>query len=55
MGGMKGLDYEYGYNKPIELNETLYYPFQYQERDPILDFAWKPGSSSWAGERASTI
>lgn len=37
MGGMKGLDYEYGHNKPIELNETPYYPFQYQEGDPILD------------------
>jgi hypothetical protein len=30
MGGMKGLDYQYGHNKPIELNETVFYPFQYQ-------------------------
>jgi hypothetical protein len=37
MGGMKGLDYEYGYNKPIEMNETPYYPFQYQQGDPVLD------------------
>ncbi len=37
MGGMKGLDYEYGYNKPIEMNETSFYPFWYQEGDPILD------------------
>ena len=35
MGGMKGLDYEYGYNKPIELNETPYYPFQYRTGDAI--------------------
>jgi hypothetical protein len=35
MGGMKGLDYEYGYNKPIELNETSYYPFDYQTGDVI--------------------
>jgi hypothetical protein len=37
MGGMQGLDYEYGYRKPIEMNETPYYPFQYGEGDPILD------------------
>ena len=37
MGGMKGLEYEYGYNKPIEMNETPYYPFQYGKGDPILD------------------
>jgi hypothetical protein len=30
MGGMKGLDYEYGKNKPIELNETNYYPVWYR-------------------------
>jgi hypothetical protein len=35
MGGMKGLDYEYGYNKPIELNETPYYPFQYRKGDAV--------------------
>ena len=32
-----GLDYEYHYNKPIEMNETPYYPFQYGESDPVLD------------------
>jgi hypothetical protein len=37
MGGMKGLDHEYHYNKPIEMNETPYYPFQYGEGDPVLD------------------
>jgi len=37
MGGMKGLDFKYGCNKPIEMNETPYYPFQYQEGDPVLD------------------
>jgi hypothetical protein len=36
MGGMMGLDYEYSHNKPIELNETSYYPFQYKVGDPIL-------------------
>jgi hypothetical protein len=30
MGGMKGLDYEYHHNKPIELNETAYYPMWYK-------------------------
>ncbi len=35
MGGMKGLDYEYGYKKPIELNETPYYPFQYRVGDAV--------------------
>lgn len=35
MGGMKGLDYKYGCNKPIELNETAYYPFQYRIGDPV--------------------
>jgi len=30
MGGMKGLDLEYGHNKPIEFNETAYYPFWYK-------------------------
>jgi len=36
MGGIKGLDYEYGHNKPIEFNETAYYPFQYRRGDPLL-------------------
>ena len=31
MGGLKGLDYEYGHNKVIELNETDYYPAWYGE------------------------
>ena len=35
MGGMKGLDYEYGHNKPIEFNETPYYPFQYHKGDAV--------------------
>lgn len=35
MGGMKGLDYEYGHNKPIELNETAYYPAWYVNTDPV--------------------
>ena len=26
MGGLKGLDYEYSHNKPIEENETTWYP-----------------------------
>ncbi|HVN78672.1 MAG TPA: hypothetical protein VMW38_06720, partial [Terriglobia bacterium] len=30
IGGMKGLDFLYGRNKPIELNETAYYPFWYK-------------------------
>ena len=36
MGGMKGLDYMYGRNKPIELNETAYYPFWYKG-DKVAD------------------
>ncbi|MGE5644847.1 MAG: hypothetical protein ACM336_03540 [Acidobacteriota bacterium] len=30
MGGMKALDYEYGHEKAIELNETDYYPLWYK-------------------------
>lgn len=30
MGGLKGLEYKYGLNKPIELNETAYYPLWYR-------------------------
>jgi hypothetical protein len=30
MGGMRGLDEKYGLNKPIELNETFYYPGWYK-------------------------
>lgn len=37
MGGIKGLDYEYGHGKPIEFNETPYYPFQYREGDAIAE------------------
>jgi hypothetical protein len=37
MGGMKGLDYAYHHNKPLEMNETEYYPFQYHQGDPVLD------------------
>ena len=29
MGGLKGLDFKYTANKPIELNETCYYPIWY--------------------------
>jgi hypothetical protein len=36
MGGMMGLDCEYAHNKPIEMNETSYYPFQYKVGNPIL-------------------
>ena len=46
MGGMKGLDYEYGYNKPIEINETPYYPFGIRKATRSWPPAWKPGSSS---------
>lgn len=35
MGGMKCLDYEYDHDKPIEQNETPYYPFQYGSADPV--------------------
>jgi len=33
MGGLKGLEYEYGHNKVIELNETDYYPVWYGENN----------------------
>jgi hypothetical protein len=36
MGGMKALDLEYGHRKPIELNETDYYPIWYKG-DKIAD------------------
>jgi hypothetical protein len=36
MGGMKALDLEYGHNKPIELNETDWYPVWYKG-DAIAD------------------
>jgi hypothetical protein len=36
MGGMKGLDLEYGHNKPIEFNETAWYPDWYTG-DAIAD------------------
>jgi hypothetical protein len=36
MGGMKALDLEYQHNKPIEMNETYYYPLDYED-DKIAD------------------
>lgn len=36
MGGLKGLDTRYGANKPVELNETDYYPLNYRG-DKIAD------------------
>lgn len=36
MGGMKALDFEYGHNKPIDFNETNYYPIWYQG-DKVAD------------------
>ena len=36
MGGLKGLDFEYHHNKPIEENETYYYPLGYQG-DKVAD------------------
>ena len=36
MGGMKALDLEYRHNKPIEMNETYYYPLDYED-DKIAD------------------
>ncbi len=30
MGGIEGLDYQYGHNKPIEMNETTWYPIRYK-------------------------
>lgn len=30
MGGMKSLDHKYDFNKPLELNETDWYPFGYR-------------------------
>lgn len=36
MGGMKGLDFKYKDNKPIELNETGYFPLWY-EGDKVAD------------------
>jgi hypothetical protein len=35
MGGVEGLDYQYHHNKPIEMNETPYYPFQYRTGDAV--------------------
>jgi len=36
MGGMRGLELEYGHNKPIEFNETDWYPLWYKG-DAIAD------------------
>ena len=35
MGGMVGLDSKYGLDKPIELNETAWYPTWYRNTDPV--------------------
>ena len=45
-GGMQLLDAEYGHNKPIELNETAYYPIWYKgdilgaSRVEAWEFIW---------------
>jgi hypothetical protein len=36
LGGLRGLDFKYSLNKPIELNETAYYPTWY-EGDTLAD------------------
>ncbi len=36
LGGIRALDFKYGLNKPIEMNETYYYPLDYQD-DKIAD------------------
>ncbi len=36
LGGMQGLDFKYGLNKPIEMNETDYYPIWYRG-DKVAD------------------
>jgi hypothetical protein len=36
MGGLRGLDFKYGLNKPIEMNETDYYPLSYRG-DKVAD------------------
>ena len=36
MGGIKALDLEYQHSKPIEMNETYYYPLDYED-DKIAD------------------
>ena len=36
MGGIKALDLEYQHSKPIEMNETYYYPLDYED-DRIAD------------------
>jgi hypothetical protein len=36
MGGLKGLEFEYWHNKPIEENETYYYPLGYKG-DKVAD------------------
>ena len=57
VGGMKALDQLYDRNKPIDLNETGYYPLSTRgtrETKPAMS-AWKPGSSWWAVAQVSTI
>jgi hypothetical protein len=36
LGGLRALDFLYGFNKPIEMNETEYYPLSYRG-DKIAD------------------
>lgn len=50
-GGILALDDKYGFNKPIEFNETLYYPLDY-EGDAIADSrveAWEFITGGGAG------
>ena len=43
MGGMKSLDFKYGFNKPLEFNETDYYPLDYKndKEDDSRVEAWE--------------
>ncbi len=43
MGGLKGLDFKYALNKPIEMNETDYYPLDYRnnKEDDSRVEAWE--------------
>ena len=55
MGGMVGLDSKYGLDKPIELNETAWYPTWYRNTTRLRRRVWKPGSSWWAAAPALII
>jgi hypothetical protein len=51
LGGMRALDFLYGLNKPIEMNETHYFPLSY-EGDAIADSrveAWEFMTGGGAG------